>query len=126
METRKQKNKVFGSLGDFYISFKDEQGVLHKYEISRSLYETFKAFELDDLAYLNVVGRYIELSEIWESSLHERLIQKTESVEDVVFRNMQIEKLHKAINELPEIQCRRLKYYYFDGLKYEHKAETRI
>lgn len=64
METRKQKNKVFGSLGDFYISFKDGQGVLHKYEISRLLYETFKAFELDDLVDLNVVGRYIELSEI--------------------------------------------------------------
>ena len=29
--------------GNFYISFKDGQGVLHKYEISRSLYETFNA-----------------------------------------------------------------------------------
>lgn len=76
------------------------------------------------MADLNVVGRHIELSEIWESSLHERLIQKTESVEDVVFRNMQIEKLHKAINELPEIQCRRLKYYYFDGLTYEQIAKV--
>jgi len=109
--------------GNFYISFKDGQGVLHKYEISRLLYETFNAFELDDLAYLNVVDRHIEHSEIWESSLHERSIQKTESVEDVVFRNIQIERLHKAISELPEIQRRRLKYYYFDGLTYDQIAK---
>lgn len=79
--------------GDFYISFKDGQGVLHKYEISRSLYETFNAFELDDLAYLNVVDRHIEHSEIWESSLHERSVQQTESVEDVVFRNTSLQLL---------------------------------
>ena len=44
----------------YYISFKDGQGVLHKLEISRTLYDAFDSFELDDLVYLNVVDRHIE------------------------------------------------------------------
>ena len=109
--------------GHYYISFKDGQGVLHEFEINKELYETFNSFELDDLVYLNVVDRHIEQSEIWESSLHERAVQKTETVEDTVLRNLQMEKLHRAISELPEIQRRRLWLYFFNGLTYEQIAE---
>lgn len=109
--------------GHYYISFRDGQGIFHKLEVSKELYETFDSFELDDLVYLNVIDRHIEQSEIWEASLHERAVQKTETVEDTVFRNLQLEKLHRAINELPEIQRRRLWLYFFDGLTYEQIAE---
>ena len=34
--------------GDYYISFKDGQGVLHKIAISKALYDAFDSFELDD------------------------------------------------------------------------------
>lgn len=34
---------------------------------------------------MNVVDRHLEQSEIWDSSLYERIFQKEESVEDIQF-----------------------------------------
>lgn len=107
----------------YYISFKDGQGVLHKLEISRALYDTFDSFELDDLVYLNVVDRHIEQSEVWETTLNVRAVKKPESMEEVVFRRLQTEKLHKAISELPEKQKKRLILHYFQELTYVEIAE---
>ncbi len=41
---------------------------------------------------------------------------------EVVLYRLQAEALRSAINELPEIQRRRLKLYYFEGLTYEEIA----
>lgn len=38
-------------------------------------------------------------------------------------KNIQNELLHKAIDELPEVQRRQLKLYCFNGLTYEQIAE---
>ena len=57
---------IFEKDGQYYVSFKDGQGVSHKLEISKVLYDTFDSFELSDLVYLNVVDRHIEQSEVWE------------------------------------------------------------
>ncbi len=50
---------IFEKDGQYYVSFKDGQGDLHKLEISKVLYDTFDSFELSDLVYLNVVDRHI-------------------------------------------------------------------
>lgn len=107
----------------YYISFKDGQGVLHKLEISRALYDVFDSFELDDLVYLNVVDRHIEQSEVWEATLNMRAVKKPESIEEVVLKKIEIEALHKAMRELPEVQRRRVALYYFEGMTYERIAE---
>ena len=93
---------IFEKDGQYYVSFKDGQGVSHKLEISKVLYDTFDSFELSDLVYLNVVDRHIEQSEVWENTLNMRAMKKPDSMEEIVFRRFQAEKLHKAINELPE------------------------
>ena len=93
---------IFEKDGQYYVSFKDGQGDLHKLEISKVLYDTFDSFELSDLVYLNVVDRHIEQSEVWENTLNMRAMKKPDSMEEIVFRRLQTEKLHKAISELPE------------------------
>lgn len=108
--------------GRYYISFKDGQAILHKLEISKILYDIFDSFELDDLAYLNELDRHIEQSEVWESTLNTRVIQKTDSIEEVIFNKIQVERLHKAIKNLPEIQRRRVWMYYFEDMTYEQIA----
>ena len=95
---------IFEKDGQYYVSFKDGQGDLHKLEISKALYDTFDSFELSDLVYLNVVDRHIEQSEVWENTLNMRAMKKPDSMEEIVFRRLQTEKLHKAISELPEKQ----------------------
>ena len=107
---------IFEKDGQYYVSFKDGQGVSHKLEISKVLYDTFDSFELSDLVYLNVVDRHIEQSEVWENTLNMR-------AEEIVFRRFQEEKLHKAINELPEKQKKRLILHYFQELTYVEIAE---
>lgn len=37
----------------YYISFKDGQGALHEFEISKTLYDAFNDFELRDISYLH-------------------------------------------------------------------------
>lgn len=107
----------------YYISFKDGQGVLHKFEISKVLHDTFDSFELDDLVYLNVVDRHIEQSEIWETTLNVRAVEKPDSMEEVVMKKIQIETLHMAMKKLPEMQRRRIQLYYFEGMTYEQIAK---
>ncbi len=114
---------IYEKGGHYYISFKDGQGILHKFEIGRTLYDAFDSFELDDLVYLNVVDRHIEQSEVWETTLNVRAVDKPEGMEEIVFRKIQAEKLHKAINELPEKQKRRLILHYFQELTYVEIAE---
>lgn len=87
------------------------------------MYDAFDSFELNDLVYLNVVDRHIEQSEVWETTLNVRAVDKPDCMEDIVLRKIQIEKLHKAINELPEKQKRRLILHYFQELTYVEIAE---
>ena len=114
---------IFEKDGQYYVSFKDGQGVSHKLEISKVLYDTFDSFELSDLVYLNVVDRHIEQSEVWENTLNMRAMKKPDSMEEIVFRRFQAEKLHKAISELPEKQKKRLILHYFQELTYVEIAE---
>ena len=46
-------------------------------------------------------------------------VETQESVEDIVICNLQNKKVHNAIGMLPEVQKRRIKMYFFDGMTYE-------
>lgn len=106
----------------YYIEFLDGQNIKQKFEISRQLYEAFDEFELKDISYLHKWDKYIEHSEVWESTLDMRAFQKPESVEDMVLWDLTIERLHRAIKKLPEVQRRRLILYFFDSMTYEQIA----
>lgn len=114
---------IYEDNGKYYISFMDGEGILRELEISKILYETFNSFELADLSHLNVVDRHLERSEVWENTLNERAFYQPESVEDIVFRNIQTNDLHKAMQTLPNIQRRRLELYYFEDMTYDQIAE---
>mgnify|MGYP000089953878 FL=1 len=107
----------------YFLSFKDGQGVLQELQITKELFEVLNRFELDDLSILNEWDRHIEHFEQTEQALNRRASFKAESVEETVLRNMEYERLHRAISELPETQRRRLTLYYFQGLTYEQIAE---
>ena len=106
-----------------FLSFRDGQGVLRELQITKELFEVLNRFELDDLSIFNEWDRHYEHSELTEISLHNRATASPESVEDAVFRNLRYEALHRAIEQLPETQRRRLILYYFAGLKYTQIAE---
>lgn len=98
--------------------------MLQELEISKELYDTFNNFELEDLSYLNIVDRHLEQSEVWENTLNARAIYQPETVEDIVFHNIQVQQLHRAIKRLPKIQRHRLLLYFFEGMTYEEIARV--
>ena len=123
---RKDKNNPYTlsvASGRFYLSFRDGMGVLHEMEIDGELYELLNAFELEDLSYLNEWDRHIEQSELSEETLEQRMRRTPCSVEETVYRAIQYEQLHQAIDQLPKTQRRRLLLYYFYDFTYEKIAE---
>lgn len=98
-------------------------GVLHEMEIDGELYGLLNAFELEDLSYLNEWDRHIEQSELSEETLEQRMRRTPCSVEETVYRAIQYEQLHRAIDQLPKTQRRRLILHYFYDFTYEKIAE---
>lgn len=109
--------------GHYYLSFKDGHGKQQNIEIDEMLYQTFDRFELEDTSHLNRVSRHIEHSELTDETLNDRAFYKAERIEDIVSESIEYEQLHRAVSELPEVQRRRLKLYFFDELTYEQIAK---
>lgn len=107
----------------YYIRFKDGQGVEHRLEIEKSLFDTLDTFELEDLSHLNEVDNHYERSELSEATLHERAFAVSPPIEAIISLKMEREELHRAIQSLPAIQRRRLILYYFGEMAYEQIAE---
>lgn len=123
---RKDKNNPYTLSvvsGRFYLSFRDGMGVLHEMEIDGDLYGLLNAFELEDLSYLKEWDRHIEQSELSEETLEQRMRRTPCSVEETVYRAIQYEQLHQAIDHLPKTQRRRVILYYFYDFTYEKIAE---
>ena len=109
--------------GHYYLSFKDGRGKQQNIEIDEMLYQTFDRFELEDISHLNRVSRHIEHSELTDETLNDRAFYKSERIEDIVSESIEYEQLHRAVSELPEVQRRRLKLYFFGELTYEQIAK---
>ena len=107
----------------YYLSFVDSGNAERCVEIDKVLFDTFDRFELDDVSFMNEVDRHYEQSEQTEPSLNRRAAQPQKSVEETVFQQIKVEKLHHAIAMLPEKQRRRLVLYYFGEFTYEQIAE---
>lgn len=68
---------------------------------------------------MNEYDRHYEHSEIYESTLHERGAINVECMEEYLDNTQDMENLHMAIKNLPEVQKRRLKKYYFEEIALE-------
>lgn len=109
--------------GHYYLSFKDGRGKQQNIEIDEVLYQTFDRFELEDISHLNRVSRHIEHSELTEETLNDRTFHKAKQIEDIVSESIEYEQLHRAVSELPKVQRRRLKLYFFGEMSYEQIAK---
>lgn len=107
----------------YYISFTDGQGVFHKQQINQDLYSAFDRFELDDISQINEASRHLSEMGMSEESLCHLIADPSESMEDRVYRRIMYQKLHQAIERLPDIQRRRVILYYFEGHTFEQIAQ---
>lgn len=109
---------------NYKVYFKDGKGVNQCVEISEDVFKALDRFELDDLSELNEYDNHIEHSEVYEHTLNKRAVNKQRAVDDEVEMNVLTELMKDAIDELPDVQKRRLKMYYFDNMSFEQIARV--
>ena len=85
------------------------------------MFNAFDRFELDDISELHKIDKHIDMRELDENKNYEN---DTESIDDYIIRKSTYEELHKAINKLTDTQKRRIKYYYFDDMKFSDIARV--
>ena len=107
----------------YFLAFTDSNKVKQWMEIDKTLFDAFNEFEMDDLSFFNEVDRHYERSEVTEATLNRRAAKPQKSVEEIVSQQMEMDKLHRAIAQLPEKQRRRLVLYYFGEFTYEQIAD---
>lgn len=107
----------------YIVKFKDNKKETHYVEVNAQIYEIFDKFELRDLSELNEYDNHIEHLELYDETLERRIIHKQELIEDVIIRKVIFEKLHDAIQQLSEIEKRRIKMYYFEDKTLEEIAK---
>ena len=123
---RKKKDNPYTLLYEeesnrYFILFKNVRNVINKVEVNIDVFNAFDRFELDDISDLHKIDKHIDMRELDENKNYEN---DTESIDDFIIRKSTYEELHKAINKLTETQKRRIKYYYFDDMKFSDIARV--
>lgn len=106
----------------YIIEFKDVNNIIHKVEVSEKVYEAFDKFELEDISQIHKIRRHIERNEVYEETLFHKSIKVPISVEEQVEKKILHEELRDAINELNDVQKRRIRKYFFESKTYEDIA----
>lgn len=129
---RKSKDNPYTLYSDesnnkYSVSFKNNRGMLLDVEISIEVYNAFNEFELNDLSQMNKDDlhrdyRIIDNTEESEIIIFHSLTNDTQTIEEIVEKNIINERLKQYIEELPEIQKRRLKKYYYEDKSFEQIA----
>ena len=110
----------------YILKFKDSRNVLQEISITKEVYDAFDSFELEDISQIHKIRKHIEYNEVYEESLYHRSSAETVSLEDEVESKILNEEIKSAINELNEIQKRRLIKYYFYNMTYEEIANEEM
>ena len=107
----------------YFSCFKDGLKKKHKIEIKKDIADVY----LDTSKILKKMEheyeRHIEHSEIYENNLNSRAMDKPLSLEDEFIRQSTFEDVRNAIEQLPELQKRRIKLYYFNEMKQKDIAD---
>ena len=115
--------EINGGATRYYISFSDGQGIRRETEVTRPVYLEFLRFARAERNLRRWDERHVEQSGLTEEALHERALQKPQSLEEAAADRMRDEYLALVIRQLPETQRRRFILYYEIGLTYGQIAE---
>lgn len=102
----------------YFIDFKDGQGMFHELNVSYEFYMAFRRLELDNRKLENWDWRHREFNEVWDETLNRRALRLPKNVDELIIEEEQTELLYKAINSLPKIQKRRFLLYHEYDLNY--------
>lgn len=120
---------VFNNVEKIYIvSFKDGTNKLNEVEVSKEIFDVFNESELNDISTMHKDRKHIDYRNYDDSEIIENLIfnkskDKYKILEDDYIKEVEHQELRKVIDELSNIQKRRIKMYYFEELNLEQIAK---
>ena len=106
----------------YFIKFKDENGE-HLVTVTKEVFDDFDESEKQDNNMMVRNSRYIHKYELSDEALSNKMLNNQTSIEDKLISDFEIEELHEAINELSDIQKRRIKKYFFEDKTFEEIAK---
>jgi len=117
----------YGNNNEIYIITFIDNNIEKNIEVSKEIFNTFDSFELEDISELHKVDKYIDDrnidgSEFMEIVLYNHNKFNEKNIEEMIEEKMRNEELYKAISELPEVQKRRIKKYFFEDKTFEEIA----
>ena len=101
----------------YFVEFDDGEGVHQCVELDDRNFNALDLFELEDLAQMNEADRHYGESACIELSTEE------DTTEETVIARLENEHLHSLLDQLPEIQKRRVILYYFENYTYKRIAD---
>lgn len=107
----------------YTVIFKDSNNIEQRIVVTKEIYDAFDKFELEDISQIHKIRKHIEHNEVYEETLFHKSIVSSMSVEEKIEQKILYEELKETINELNDIQKRRLKKYYFDNMTFEEIAK---
>lgn len=113
----------------YTVSFKDNKQKTHNVEVSKTIFEAFNEFELQDISELHKKDKHIDgrridgADEHSEIILYHKAITSIKPIDEEVEEKLLIQDLRKAINQLSDIHKRRIIKYFFDNKTYEEIAK---
>lgn len=103
----------------YFVAFTDGQGNFRETEVTKAVYMEFCHFIKRERNLRRSDERHLEQSELTEETLCRRAVHKPKPVDEAVNDTIRMERLNRAIMELPEIQRRWFMLHFDLGLTYE-------
>ena len=105
----------------YFIKFKDDKGE-HLVTVTKEVFDVFDESEKQDNNMMVRNSRYIHKYELSDEALSNKMLNNQTSIEDKLIKSFELEELYKAINELSDLQKRRIRKYFFDNKTFEEIA----
>ena len=105
----------------YFIKFKDENGE-HLVTVTKEVFDVFDESEKQENNMMVKNSRYIHKFELSDEALSNKMLNNQTSIEDKLISDFEIQELYEAINELSDIQKRRIRKYFFEDKTFEEIA----
>lgn len=107
----------------YYITFKDSVEKECRIEINKEIFDAYIKSKQAYIKIKNETSRHIEHSELTEEDMHKRAFNQNESVEETVIKNIEKEKIKKALQSLTEAQYRRIELHIINEITIKDVAK---
>lgn len=92
----------------YYISFTDSAEHECRIEIDKEIFDIYMNSKKSYIKIKNETSRHLEQSILTEEDVYNRAFNPVESVEEIVIKNIDKEKMKQALKDLTEAQYRRI------------------